>query len=154
LNNADQAARHDRIVTESASGDQRVAGIEVGPEEQGGHWRPGRILADLPEDDPAVLEEVFGPVLTVQSAKDAADAVRLANSVPQALAGSIWGTDTRTVLGLAGELDCGEVWVNCHLEQTPELPHGGRRGSGHGTDLSVLALTEYQRPKCVTVRLD
>ncbi|MGN5376868.1 hypothetical protein ACQ4WX_02310 [Streptomyces lasalocidi] len=37
--------------------------------------------------------------------------------------------------------------------QTAELPHGGRRGSGQGTDLSVLALHEYQRPKTVTVRL-
>ncbi|MEU0718562.1 hypothetical protein ABZ498_15405 [Streptomyces lavendulocolor] len=37
--------------------------------------------------------------------------------------------------------------------QTAELPHGGRGSSGHGTDLSVLALQEYQRPRTVTVRL-
>jgi betaine-aldehyde dehydrogenase len=154
LNNAEQAARFDRIMDSSAARDRRVAGIAAGPDEAGGFWRAGRILADLPEDDPAVVEEVFGPVLTVQAAADPADAVRLANAFPQALAASVWGSDTSSVLTLARDLDCGEAWVNCHLEQTPELPHGGRRGSGNGTDLSVLALTEYQRPKCVTVRLD
>jgi acyl-CoA reductase-like NAD-dependent aldehyde dehydrogenase len=154
LNNADQAARFDRLVAASAARERHVGEIAVGPAESGGFWRAGQVLAGLPEDDPAVVEEVFGPLLTVQAAEDVADAVRLANGVPQALAASLWGGEAAGVLALAGELDAGEVWVNCHLEQTPELPHGGRRGSGHGTDLSVLALTEYQRPKCVTVRLD
>ncbi|WP_460494854.1 aldehyde dehydrogenase family protein [Dactylosporangium cerinum] len=104
-------------------------------------------------DDPAVTREMFGPALTVQAADDLDGVIALANSVPQALAASVWGTAVGPSLHLAGQLDCGEVWVNCHLEQTAELPHGGRRGSGHGTDLSVLALAEYQRPKTVTVRL-
>jgi betaine-aldehyde dehydrogenase len=43
--------------------------------------------------------------------------------------------------------------LNCHLEQTAELPHGGRRDSGHGTDLSVLALTDYQQPKTIKANL-
>ncbi|NEW69768.1 aldehyde dehydrogenase family protein [Streptomyces rhizosphaericus] len=153
LNNADQAARYDRIVGRSAAGIEHIAPLAPPPGEEGGHWRPGRVLADLPPDDPAVLEEVFAPVLTVQAADGHAEALALANSVPQALAGSVWGSRTDEVLELAGGLNAGEVWVNCHLEQTAELPHGGRGSSGHGTDMSVLALTEYQRPKTVTVRV-
>ena len=65
----------------------------------------------------------------------------------------MWGARADEVLDLAGQLDAGEVWINCHLEQTAELPHGGRGASGHGTDMSVLALTEYQRPKTVTARV-
>ncbi|WP_108999174.1 aldehyde dehydrogenase family protein [Streptomyces rishiriensis] len=154
LNNADQAARHDRIIASSGAGVEHVAGIAPPPGQENGYWRPGRVLADLAPDDPAVLEEVFGPVLTVQAADDVEEAVALANSVRQALAASVWGSDTATVLTVADGLNAGEVWVNCHLDQSPELPHGGRGSSGHGTDMSVLALTEYQRPKTVTVRLD
>jgi acyl-CoA reductase-like NAD-dependent aldehyde dehydrogenase len=153
LNNPDQLARFDAIVAASAAGVRRTGALDVGDGEAGGFWRPGLILADLPADDPAVAQEMFGPALTVQAADDLDGVVALANSVPQALAASVWGTAVGPALRLAQQLDCGEVWVNCHLEQTAELPHGGRRGSGHGTDLSVLALTEYQRPKTVTVRL-
>ncbi|WP_326999795.1 aldehyde dehydrogenase family protein [Dactylosporangium sp. NBC_01737] len=153
LNNPDQVARFDAIVAESRAGVRRTGDVAVADGETGGFWRPGLILADLPADDPAVTREMFGPALTVQAADDLDGVVALANSVPQALAASVWGTAVGPSLRVAGQLDCGEVWVNCHLEQTAELPHGGRRGSGHGTDLSVLALTEYQRPKTVTVRL-
>jgi betaine-aldehyde dehydrogenase len=153
LNNTQQLARFDGLVNASRAGIQHIADAAVSNEEEDGYWRAGRILADLPEDDPTVVEEVFGPVLTVQAAADRADAVRLANGVPQRLAASVWSEATSLALSTATELDCGEVWINCHLDQTPELPHSGRRGSGQGTDLSVLALTEYQRPKTVTVRL-
>ncbi|RPK69637.1 Gamma-aminobutyraldehyde dehydrogenase [Streptomyces sp. ADI96-15] len=153
LNNADQAARYDHILSASRAGVRHNGRIEPGPECEGGYWRPPVVLADLADDDPAVLEEVFGPLLTVQRARDLEHAVELANGVPQALAASVWSSDVSSALTLAGRMDAGEAWVNCHLDQTPELPHGGRKSSGHGTDLSALALAEYQRPKCVTVRL-
>ncbi|WP_238005771.1 aldehyde dehydrogenase family protein [Dactylosporangium sp. AC04546] len=154
LNNPDQLARFDAIAAESMAGVRRSGPLALADGETDGFWRAGLILADLPPDDPAVTREMFGPALTVQAADDVDGLIALANSVPQALAASVWGSAVGVALRVAGELDCGEVWVNCHLEQTAELPHGGRRGSGHGTDLSVLALTEYQRPKTVTVRLD
>ncbi|MET8978855.1 aldehyde dehydrogenase family protein [Streptomyces sp. NPDC004539] len=153
LNNVDQAARYDRIVKSSAARRSLTGEISAGAGEEDGFWRPVRILADLPDDDPAVVEEVFGPLLTVQQADDLDAAVHLANGVPQALAASVWTRDLTTGLELAGRLDAGETWLNCHLVQTAELPHGGRGASGHGTDLSVLALHEYQRPKTVTARL-
>ncbi|WP_087929185.1 aldehyde dehydrogenase family protein [Streptomyces albireticuli] len=154
LNNPEQLKRFDGIVDASRAGARYAGDVATAEDESGGYWRPGTILADLPDDDPAVLEEVFGPVLTVQ-AFDGPDAlVEAANGVPHALAASVWGRAVPEVLGLATRLDAGEVWVNCHLEQTGELPHGGRRQSGNGTDLSVLAVTEYQRPKTVTVSLE
>ncbi|GAB7102459.1 gamma-aminobutyraldehyde dehydrogenase [Streptomyces phaeofaciens JCM 4814] len=153
LNNPDQLARYDGIVKSSAAGRNFAAGIAPRPGEENGFWRPARILADLPDDDPAVLEEVFGPLLTVQWAQDLDAAVALADGVPQALAASVWTRDLTTGLDLAGRLNAGEAWLNCHLVQSAELPHGGRGASGHGTDLSALALHEYQRPKTVTARL-
>ncbi|MFI1395385.1 aldehyde dehydrogenase family protein [Streptomyces sp. NPDC020681] len=153
LNNPDQATRYDRLVTSSAAKRNTAAQIAPSPGEESGFWRPARVLADLPDDDPAVVEEVFGPLLTVQSADDLDSAIALANGVPQALAASVWTQDLSTGLDLADRIDAGEVWLNCHLVQTAELPHGGRGASGHGTDMSTLALQEYQRPKTVTARL-
>ncbi|MHC5908383.1 aldehyde dehydrogenase family protein [Streptomyces sp. S6] len=153
LNNADQAARYDGIVKSSAARRNLLGEVVAGAGEENGFWRPVRILADLPDDDPAVVEEVFGPLLTVQQADGLDAAVHLANGVPQALAASVWTRDLTTGLEVAARLDAGEAWLNCHLAQTAELPHGGRGASGHGTDLSVLALHEYQRPKTVTARL-
>ncbi|MFT2016835.1 aldehyde dehydrogenase family protein [Streptomyces sp. 796.1] len=153
LNNADQVARFDRIVAASAAGHSAAAKVAPGPGEEGGLWRAARVLADLPDDDPAVVEEVFGPLLTVQAAPDVDAALALADGVPQALAASVWTRDVGVGLAVAGRLNAGEAWLNCHLVQTAELPHGGRGASGHGTDLSVLALHEYQRPKTITARL-
>ncbi|MFD9698291.1 aldehyde dehydrogenase family protein [Lentzea sp. NPDC059081] len=153
LNNPDQIARYDAIVGASKAAIREQGEVAVAAGEEGGYWRPGIVLADLPDDDPAVVEEVFGPALTVQAADSLAHAVQMANDVPQALAASVWGDSVADLLGVSRELRAGEVWVNCHLEQTADLPHGGRGQSGTGTDLSVLALTEYQRPKTVTVRI-
>jgi betaine-aldehyde dehydrogenase len=153
MNSAEQAERLDRIRAESRAGHVTEGTVQVGPDERGGFWRPAAVLSDLPEDDPAVLEELFGPVLTVQCAEDLGHAVAMANSVPQALAASVWSRDVRRALRVAAGIDAGEVWVNCHLAQTAELPHGGRGDSGTGTDLSVLSLHEYQRPKTVTVKV-
>ncbi|MFD8395901.1 aldehyde dehydrogenase family protein [Streptomyces sp. NPDC059680] len=153
LNNPAQADRYDRIADATGAKHDVTAALATASGEEGGFWRGARVLADLPEDSPALQEEVFGPLLTVQPARDVEHALELAHGVPQALAASVWTRDLTRGLDLAGRLDAGEAWVNCHLVQTAELPHGGRRGSGQGTDLSVLALHEYQRPKTVTVRL-
>ncbi|GHH81786.1 gamma-aminobutyraldehyde dehydrogenase [Kitasatospora indigofera] len=148
LNNPDQAARYDRIVAASGAKYSVAA-----PGRTDGLWRPARLLAELPDDDPAVLAEVFGPLLTVQRAAGLQEALALADGVPQALAASVWTSDLAAGLDLAARLNAGEAWLNCHLVQSAELPHGGRGASGSGTDLSALALHEYQRPKTVTARL-
>ncbi|MFC4585726.1 aldehyde dehydrogenase family protein [Sphaerisporangium corydalis] len=153
LNNAAQAARFDRIMEASGASVRHIGEVAAGEDESGGYWRPATVLAGLQPGDPAVEREVFGPVLTVQAAGDPDEAVRMANGVPQALAASVWSTGLGAALDIAAAVNGGEVWLNCHLEQTAELPHGGRGHSGHGTDLSVLALTEYQRPKTITARL-
>jgi len=53
------------------------------------------------------------------------------------------------VLRVSSELDFGKVWVNCHLEVAVEMPNTGYKHSGHGNDLSVLAIEEYTRVKHV-----
>ncbi|TDB90335.1 aldehyde dehydrogenase family protein [Actinomadura sp. KC216] len=154
LNNPAQAERYDRLVGKAEAGVRSAGAVTVEEPEAGGFWRPACVLADVPDDDPVIREEVFAPVLTVQPAADIGEALRMAGSVPQALAASVWTRDIESGLKTARGLRAGEVWVNCHLVQTAELPHGGRADSGTGTDLSALALAEYRRPKTITVNLE
>lgn len=100
----------------------------------------------------AVDEEVFGPVLTVQQASDMTEAIQWANGARQSLAASVWTNSLSVAHEVTRHLKAGEVWVNCHLEQTPYLPHTGMGGSGHGSHMSPAALHHWQTPVTITTR--
>jgi len=55
---------------------------------------------------------------------------------------------------MARRLDAGTVWVNCHSVLAAEMPHGGTRASGFGTDLSLHSMEEYTRVRHVMTRFD
>jgi acyl-CoA reductase-like NAD-dependent aldehyde dehydrogenase len=154
LNNPDQLNRYDSLVTGGAGRRAWFGTVDDQAKAGGGYYRPVAVIEGVRQDDPVVTEEIFAPILTVQEASSTAEAIALANDVPQALAASVWTTSIDAALAVARQLIAGEVWVNCHLVQSAELPHGGRRASGSGVDLSVLALAEYQRPKTVTARVE
>jgi len=115
-----------------------------------GYYYPSTLLIDAV--GPAVDKEVFGPVLTVERVDTVEEGIAKANSVPQALGCSIHTTSHSSALSIAPRINGGEVWVNCHLVQSPELPHSGRGTSGHGIDLSADAMRDYSRPKTITTR--
>ena len=61
----------------------------------------------------------------------------------------MWTKSHDRVLRVSDALDFGKVWVNCHLIVAAEMPNTGFKNSGHGNDMSVLALEEYTRVKHV-----
>ncbi len=124
----------------------RTGGQRVG--EQGFFVAP-TVITDVRQDDSIVQDETFGPVLTVQSFRDAEQAVELANGVRYGLASSVWTRDHATVEQLTRALDFGAVWVNCHIPLVAEMPHGGFKQSGYGKDLSMYSVEEYTRIKHV-----
>lgn len=93
--------------------------------------------------------EVFGPVVTVQSFADETEAIRLANGVPQGLAASVWTGDHQRAMRATRALDTGIVWINTHGTTVSEMPHGGVKHSGYGSDLSLAGLLDYTRVKHV-----
>lgn len=115
----------------------------------GGFFFPPTVVTDVRQDDEIVQDEVFGPVITVQRFATEADALTMANDVNYGLAAGIWTQDHSRVLRLSDQLDFGKVWVNCHLLVVPEMPNNGYKHSGHGNDMSVLAIEEYTRVKHV-----
>src|SRR5579875_622898 len=91
-------------------------------------------------DDPGraiVSEEVFGPVLTVQRARDVEHALELANGTSYGLAAAVWTGDLNRAGTLARRLRAGTVWVNTFDASSMATPFGGIRDSGHGRDRSL-----------------
>lgn len=107
------------------------------------------VLVDVPADAEVAREEIFGPVVTVETFETEDEAVRRANDVPYGLAASVFTESSRRALDVPGRLDFGTVWVNSHLVLATEAPWGGFKGSGYGRDLSLYALDDYSRTKHV-----
>ncbi|MEU7783667.1 aminobutyraldehyde dehydrogenase [Amycolatopsis sp. NPDC049159] len=150
LNSAAQFSRVEGLISRLPS----HARIETGGTRSGatGFYFSPTVVSGLHQDDEIVQEEIFGPVITVQSFSDEADGVALANGVPYGLASSVWTKDLGVAARVSAELDFGCVWVNTHGPLVAEMPHGGFGHSGHGKDLSGYAFTEYTRVKHVMTR--
>ncbi|MGW0712074.1 aldehyde dehydrogenase family protein [Streptomyces sp. NPDC002643] len=114
-----------------------------------GYFVAPTVLVDVPEGAEVAREEIFGPVITVETFTDEEEAVRRANDVPLGLSASVWTENARRSHDIAARLDFGTVWVNSHLVLASEVPWGGFKGSGYGRDLSLYALDDYSRTKHV-----
>ena len=122
---------------------------EGGRPDGAGYFVPATIVSGLKQDDEIVQNEVFGPVITVQSFEDDAQALRWANGVRYGLASSVWTKDHGRAMRFARDLDFGAVWINTHIPIVAEMPHGGFKHSGYGKDLSMYGFEDYTRIKHV-----
>lgn len=132
------------------------ARIETGGRRQGerGFFFEPTIVSGMRQDDEAVQNEVFGPVLTVQTFETDDEALALANGVRYALASSVWTRDHTRAMRFTRDLDFGCVWVNTHIPFVSDMPHGGFKHSGYGKDLSQYGFDDYTRLKHVMTALD
>ncbi len=147
VNNPDQLARVQEFV-DRLPAHARVAtgGVRVG--DTGCFFAP-TIVTGLRQDDELVQNEVFGPILAVQSFDDDAEALDMANDVPYALAASVWTREHGRAMRFSRDLDFGCVWINAHIPFVSDMPHGGFKHSGYGKDLSVYGFEDYTRLKHV-----
>jgi acyl-CoA reductase-like NAD-dependent aldehyde dehydrogenase len=102
---------------------------------------------------PIVQEEVFGPVLTIQTADDADHALALANATRYGLAAAVWTSDLTSAGRLARRLRAGTVWINSFDRSSMATPFGGMKESGHGRDRSLHALDGYSHLKTTWIHL-
>jgi len=98
-----------------------------------------------------VREEIFGPVLSIQTFATEAEAVALANDTPYGLAASVWTRDLDRALRVSDRLHAGTVSVNTVDALSAMTPFGGMKQSGHGRDLSIHSFDKYTALKTVWV---
>lgn len=136
-----------------AAGGRVVTGGERADLGGGFFYRP-TVIADVDNDNPAVANEVFGPVLTVQPFDTEEEAVRLANSTPYGLASGIQTSNLAKAHRVAKKLQAGIVWVNGWAILDPAVPFGGVKQSGFGRELGPEQLEAYLRSKSIVINLD
>ena len=109
-----------------------AGGARVSPVDGGAYMQP-TLISVADSSLPVVQEEVFGPVLVIQTAADADDALRLANDTRYGFAAALWTADRRTAGRLARRLRAGTVWVNTFDASSLATPFGGVKDSGFAT---------------------
>jgi len=101
-----------------------------------------------------VREEIFGPVVTVQTFKTEQEAISMANDTPYGLAGGVFTKDTGRAHRVIGEIRAGITWINCFAPTFNEAPWGGYKMSGIGRELGIHGLEEYQEVKQININLE
>ncbi|MFP8643457.1 aldehyde dehydrogenase family protein [Priestia aryabhattai] len=100
-----------------------------------------------------VQEEIFGPVVVIQTFKDEKEAIKLANDTEYGLAGSVFTKDGAKALRVIKKLRAGITWVNTYHFTFNEAPWGGYKQSGIGRGLGTFGLEEFQEVKQINISL-
>jgi betaine-aldehyde dehydrogenase len=131
-----------------ACGGGRPAGLG----ERGNFVEP-TIFTDTKPTMRIVREEIFGPVLAVQTFEDEADAIRLANDSPYGLAGAVFTSDAARAHRVIRKLRAGITWINAYHPTYNEAPWGGYKQSGIGRELGTYGFDAYTEVKQINVNL-
>ena len=100
-----------------------------------------------------VQEEIFGPVVVIQTFETEEEAIVLANDTIYGLAGAVFTNDATKAIRVIKEIRAGITWVNCYNPAFSEAPWGGYKMSGIGRELGVHGLEEYQEVKQINMSL-
>lgn len=109
------------------------------------------IFLDPPVDSPIVQEEIFGPVLVVQTFETLEEAIELANNTPYGLASGVWSKDIDKAMRVARKMKAGSCWVNCYNRLFPDAETGGYKLSGTDRAAGIEGLMKYTEVKHICI---
>lgn len=148
-----QNKRQFEVVTELLNDAvKQGAVVEAGgysPEGTGYYLRP-TVLSGVKDGDRIVDEEQFGPVLPIVSYDDINQVISTINASSFGLGASVWGTNKDDINVVANQIETGSVWINKHFPVAPNVPFGGARQSGVGSELGTQGLLEFTQLKIVS----
>lgn len=125
----------------------RVGGHWGTAEHQAGYFYAPTVLDQCTAKNPAVVEEGFGPVITVETFSTEAEAISIANDTDYGLAGAVWSADSGVTNRVSRKLRHGTIWINDYHPYLPQAEWGGFKQSGIGRELGITGLEEYTLSK-------
>jgi acyl-CoA reductase-like NAD-dependent aldehyde dehydrogenase len=114
-----------------------------------GFWFPPTVLWPVPDEHPAVVDEIFGPVAVVVPFDGEAEAIQMANNTIYGLSGSVWTRDGAKALRVARALESGNLSINSNSSVRVTTPFGGFKQSGYGRELGPHATDAYTEVKTI-----
>ena len=154
INNAGQLARIAQHVEDAATqGADILTGGHQMLAESGGYYYAPTILDKVKRDSSIFRNEVFGPVLSVTTFEDEAEAVALANGTDYGLAAAIFTRDLSRAHRMVRDIKAGVVHVNCYGGPDITVPLSGMKQSGNGSDKSLHALDKFTDLKTAWIAL-
>jgi acyl-CoA reductase-like NAD-dependent aldehyde dehydrogenase len=148
--------QYERVVGYIEAGTDEGASLQAGGGRPEGTHPDGLFVAPtvFTGVDPQMRiarEEIFGPVLSVTSFATEDEAIELANGLDYGLSANVWTSNLDRALGVAHQIQAGNVWVNSARIMDPSLPFGGFKNSGIGNANGFEALEELTQTKRISV---
>jgi len=108
-----------------------------------GYFCPPTIFTNVAQSSTIVQEEIFGPVLTIQTFRTVDEVIQKANNTPFGLAAGVWTDKGSRIFNLTTKLRAGVVWANTYNKFDPTSPFGGYKESGFGREGGLHGLEAY-----------
>ena len=148
----------DRVMGYIAQGKSEGANLLMGGDRvevngKRGYFLNPTIFGEVESEMVIACEEIFGPVLAVQTFSDLEEAIQIGNATEYGLAAAVWTRDVRKAHHAAHQLRAGTVWINTYHNLDTASPFGGYKQSGYGRELGRYALDLYTQVKSVWVNL-
>lgn len=124
--------------------------IPAGTTEKSAFLEP-TLITGVPQDSRLIQEEVFGPVLTVQTFRTLDEALSMVNGTKYGLSCSIWTNDINKAQFAAGKVRCGLVWINSWFIRNLHTAFGGMKQSGVGREGGQFSLDFFSEMKTVSM---
>jgi aldehyde dehydrogenase (NAD+) len=142
----------ERAVSENA-GRLLTGGTRLGADLADGFFIAPTVFGEVDPASSLAGEEVFGPVLSVFSFRDEAEAVAIANATSYGLAGYLWTNELKRAHRVSAALEAGWIGVNGFPPMPPNAPFGGYKRSGFGREGGPEGIREFVRTKNIYVEM-
>jgi acyl-CoA reductase-like NAD-dependent aldehyde dehydrogenase len=146
------AAQRDRVAA-FVDGGAEVA-IQGNAPDGPGFWFPPTVLHPVPDDHPALHDEIFGPVAVIVPFDGEIDAINKANDTIYGLSGSVWTRDGAKALRVARAVESGNLSINSNSSVRLTTPFGGFKQSGYGRELGPHATDAYTEVKTIYINTE